>query len=109
MSATYYVLGQVAPANTSETTLYTVTAGKQAVCSSLTFCNLTTSAVKVSVNVRPAGAAVAAKHALTRNVSVAPGSTNVISVGLTLASTDVVSVNTDTANGIAVHLYGTEL
>jgi hypothetical protein len=109
MSAAYFVLGQIAPTGTSETTLYTVTSGKQAVCSSLTFCNITTSVVKVSVNVRPAGAAVAAKHALARNVSVAPGSTNVISVGLTLASTDVVSVNIDTANGLAVHLYGTEI
>lgn len=108
-AATYKVLGQVSPTGTTETTLYTVPGGTQAIGATFTLCNITTTTVKVTVRVRPAGVAAANKHFLLKDVSVYPGTTPVVRGGFTFAATDVVSVQLDTANGIAVHLYGTEI
>lgn len=108
-AAGYKVLGQVAPMVTTETTLYTVPGGAESIGSTLTICNITTATVKVTVRVRPAGAAAADKHYLLKDVAVDPGTTPLVRGGFTLAATDVVSVQVDTANGAAVHLYGTEI
>jgi hypothetical protein len=107
MTATYSVLGQQAPTNTSETTLLTVAADKQVVTSTLSCCNLTSDIVKATVNVKPAGASTAARHRLLYQAEIRPGNSLVLTLGLTLAATDVVSVQSDTANGLAFHLYGT--
>lgn len=107
--ATYKVLGQVAPTGTTETTLYTVPGGAQSIGATLSICNITTTTVKVTVRVRPAGVAAANKHFLLKDVAVQPNTTPLVRGGLSLAATDVVSVQLDTANGAAVHLYGTEI
>lgn len=108
-AAAYKVLGQVAPTATTETTLYTAPGGAQAIGATLAICNITTTVVKVTVRVRPAGAAAVNKHYLLKDVSVLPGTTPLVRGGITLAATDVVSVQLDTANGAAVQLFGTEL
>lgn len=108
-AASYKVLGQQAPAGTTETTLYTVTSGKQAVISTITVANITTITVHYYVNIRPAGAAVAAKHALAYGATLVPGESDVITAGLTLDQTDVISVRSDTANGAAFQAFGTEI
>lgn len=108
-AASYKVLAQVAPTTTSETLLYLVPGGYQAVASTLSLCNITAAVVKVSINVCPAGVSSANKHAFLRSTSVAPGTTATISVGMTLAQNDVVRIILDTANGVAAHLYGTEI
>lgn len=108
-AASYKVLGQVAPIDTSETTVYAVPGATQAIGTSISICNITTVVVKVSVRVRPAGVAAANKHYFMKDVSVYPGTTPLVRPVFTLAATDVVSVQCDTANGIAAHLYGTEL
>lgn len=108
-AASYKVLGQVAPTGTTETTLYTVPGGADAIAATLTICNITTTTVKVTVRVRPAGAAAANKHFLLKDVAVLPGTTPIVRGGITLDATDLVTVQLDTANGAAVHLYGTEI
>jgi hypothetical protein len=110
MPAEYLILGQVAPTSAgSETTLYTVTAGKSAVTSTLTICNLGSVAAHARVNARPAGASVVVKHRIFHDVEVNPGNTLVLTMGMTLASTDVVSVQSDVANGLSFNLFGTEI
>lgn len=108
-AATYKVLGQVAPTGTTETTLYMVPGGVQAIAATLSIANITTTNVKVTVRVRPAGAAAVNKHILLNAVLVYPNTTPLIRGSFTLDATDVVSVQVDTANGAAVHLYGTEI
>lgn len=102
------VLGQSSPAATTLTTLYTVPAGTQAVASTLVICNTTATAMTYRVAVRPAGEAVATKHYVTYDASVAANDSVFLTLGFTLATTDVVSVYASAANA-AFTLFGAEI
>lgn len=101
------VLGQVNPSATTATTLYTVPSAKSAVISSLTVCNQASSSATFRVAVRPAGATLAAVHYVAYDVAVGAADTTVLTLGITLATTDVVTVYASTAN-ISFHAYGDE-
>ena len=101
------VLGQVNPSATTATTLYTVPSAKSAVISTLTICNQTTSAATFRVAVRPAGATLATVHYLAYDTTVGANDTTTITIGITLAATDVVTVYASTAN-LVFHAYGDE-
>lgn len=101
------VLGQVNPSATTATTLYTVPSAKSAVISSLTICNQASSSATFRVAVRPAGATLAAVHYVAYDVAVGAADTTVLTLGITLATTDVVTVYASTAN-ISFHAYGDE-
>ena len=106
MTTTYKVLGQVAPSATSNTTLYTVPGGTSAVCSTLVICNQGVSTT-FRVAVRPAGEAINAKHYIAYDSAINQNDSVYLTLGLTLATTDVVTVYAGTAN-IAFSLFGSE-
>ena len=101
------VLGQVNPSATTATTLYTVPSAKSAVISTLTICNQAAAAATFRVAVRPAGATLAAVHYVAYDVTVGALDTTALTLGLTLATTDVVTVYASTAT-ISFHAYGDE-
>lgn len=101
------VLGQVNPAATTATTLYTVPSGKETVCSSLVICNQTATAATYRVAVRPAGATLAALHYNAYDVTVGASDSTALTLGITLAATDVVTVYASTAT-LSFSLYGDE-
>lgn len=101
------VLGQVNPSATTATTLYTVPSAKSAVISSLTVCNQASTAATFRVAVRPAGATLAALHYVAYDVTVGAADTTALTLGITLATTDVVTVYASTAN-ISFNAYGDE-
>ena len=101
------VLGQVNPSATTATTLYTVPSAKSAVISSLTVCNQASTSATFRVAVRPAAATLAAQHYIAYDVAVGAADTTVLTLGITLATTDVVTVYGSTAN-ISFHAYGDE-
>ena len=101
------VLGQSNPAATTLTTLYTVPASKEAVVSSISVANLTATAATFRLAVRPAGASIANQHYIGYDITVGASDTTIITVGLTLATTDVLSVYASTAN-IAFQAFGDE-
>jgi len=101
------VLGQSNPAATTATTLYTVPSAKSAVISSLTVCNQASSSATFRIAVRPAGATLAAVHYVAYDVAVGAADTTALTLGITLATTDVVTVYASTAN-ISFHAYGDE-
>ena len=101
------VLGQSNPAATTATTLYTVPSAKSAVISSLTVCNQASTSATFRIAVRPAGASLAAVHYVAYDVAVGAADTTVLTLGITLATTDVVTVYASTAN-ISFHAYGDE-
>lgn len=109
MAETYAVLGQAAPSATTETVLLTVPAATQVVTSTLAITNLTGTAAHADLNVRPGGAAVTNAHANLRNATVDAYSTVWLTVGITLAAGDVISVRSDTADALAFSLYGTSI
>ena len=107
MPSTYKVLGQSIPAATTLTTLYTVPALTEAVASTLSICNQGVSTT-VRVAVRPAGAAIAVQHYIVFDASVNSLDTIFLTLGVTLATTDVVSVYAGTAN-VSFNLFGSEI
>jgi glucose-6-phosphate dehydrogenase assembly protein OpcA len=101
------VLGQSNPAATTATTLYTVPASKEAVVSSISICNLASSSATYRIAIRPAGATLANQHYLAYDVTVGAADTTIITVGITLATTDVITVYASTAN-LAFSAFGDE-
>lgn len=107
MATTYKVLGQVNPAATTATTLYTVPSATSTVCSTLTLCNqgIGTTA---RVAVRPAGATLDPKHYIVYDLALNANDTLCLTLGITLATTDVVTIYAGTAN-VSFGLYGSEI
>lgn len=108
MPTAYKVLGQSAPAATTATTLYTVPAATQTVSSTLAVCNRDASSATYRVAVRPAGATLANQHYVVFDAALPGNTTDTISIGATLAATDVVTVYASTAN-FSFTLFGSEL
>jgi glucose-6-phosphate dehydrogenase assembly protein OpcA len=101
------VLGQVNPSATTLTTLYTVPSAKEAVVSTVSVANLTSSVATFRIAIRPAGAAIANQHYIAYDVTVGASDSTLITVGITLATTDVISVYASTAN-LAFSVFGDE-
>ena len=108
MATVYKVLGQSNPSATTNTTLYTVPASTSTVVSSIVVCNQTASAATYRIAVRPAGAAVAAQHWIVYGATVAASDSTVLTLGLTLATTDVITVYASSAN-LSFSAYGSEI
>lgn len=107
MATSYKVLGQINPAATTATTLYTVPAATSAVASTLSICNMgVTTSVRVAV--RPAGATLATQHYIVYDTIVSSTDTLFLTIGIALATTDVVTVYAGTST-VTFNLYGSEV
>src|SRR6476659_3078675 len=100
MAQAYYdILGQVAPTSTSEQILYTVPGGRQAIVSTVSACALiTTGQVKVRLHICKAAASSSNANAFWRDVTLFPGQTETVTLGIGLTATAVLRVTSDTAN-----------
>jgi glucose-6-phosphate dehydrogenase assembly protein OpcA len=108
MPTIYKVLGQSNPAATTATTLYTVPSATDTIASTLTVANLGAVAATFRVAVRPAGATLANEHYIAYDVTIAALDTLTLTLGLTLDTTDVVTVYASTAT-MSFNLYGSEI
>ena len=108
MATAYKVLGQSNPSATTNTTLYTVPSATSAVVSSIVICNQTASAATYRIAVRPAGASVASQHWIVYGATVAASDSTVLTIGATLATTDVITVYASTAN-LSFTAFGSEI
>ena len=105
----YKVLGQAAPstANT-EVVLYTVPSGFMALGSVLSICNQGTTTGTCKIAVRPAGISSTAKTFLLFDTYINPNDSLMLTLGLSLATTDVIGVWASTTSFSFV-LSGSEL
>lgn len=108
MAINYRVLGQANPTATTATTLYTAPAATQAVVSTLCIANTASAATTYRVAVRPAGEALAAKHYLAYDAPLGANDAVMLTLGITLAATDVVTVYAGSAL-VAFSLFGSEI
>lgn len=102
------ILGQQAPAATTNTDLYTVPASTSCVASTLTVVNRASTATTFRVYVRKAGAAAANVNTFVYDATINGNDTKCITIGFTLAATDVVTVYGGTAN-LTFHLFGVQI
>lgn len=107
MATFYKILGQVLPVAETPTDLYTVPINRQSVCSTLAICNMGVSTL-FRVAVRPAGEVLADKHYIVYDNYVNQYDTVFLTLGVTLASTDVVTVYSAAAT-VSFSLFGSEV
>lgn len=108
MPTIYKVLGQSAPAATTLTTLYTVPSATDAVVSTISICNQAGTSGTYRIAVRPAGAAIAAQHYIVYGATVAASDSVLLTLGITLDATDVISVYSSSAN-MSFTAFGSEI
>jgi glucose-6-phosphate dehydrogenase assembly protein OpcA len=108
MATAYKVLGQSNPAATTLTTLYTVPSATSTVVSTITVANITSTAATYRIAVRPAGASIANQHYVIYDGNLDGNTTTTLTLGITLATTDVISVYASTT-GISFNAFGSEI
>ena len=111
MATAYKVLGQSNPSATTATTLYTVPSATQAVVSSISIANLTATAATFRLIVQKSadvsGTITSAQY-IGYDITVGASDTTIITVGLTLATGDVIKVYASTAT-LAFQAFGSEV
>ena len=108
MAITYKVLGQSNPAANTNSDLYTVPSSTSAVCSTIVICNQAASAATFRVAVRPAGASISTSQYISYDTNVNANDSITMTIGITLATTDVVTVRANTTT-VSFSLFGSEL
>ena len=108
MATAYKVLGQSNPSATTATTLYTVPSATSAVVSTIVICNQTSSSATYRIAVRPAGASLAAEHYVAYDITVGASDSTALTLGITLATTDVITVYASTAT-LSFTAFGSEI
>jgi hypothetical protein len=108
MTITYKVLGQINPTANTLTTAYTVPAANSAVISTVSVCNQSATATTFRIAIQPAGAAIAAKHYINYDTSLPGSDTITLTLGLTMAATDVLSANVGSST-VSVGVFGSEI
>jgi hypothetical protein len=108
MATTYKVLAQSNPSATTATTLYTVPSATSTVISTITVCNQAASAGTYRIAVRPAGATLAAQHYIAYDVALAANDTTALTLGITLATTDIITVYASAAT-MSFAAFGSEI
>jgi alpha-tubulin suppressor-like RCC1 family protein len=108
MTIVYKVLGQINPSSNVATTLYTVPTYVSTVISTITVCNQASTDTTFSIAVRPSGDAIESKHYLNYNTTVSANDTIPITVGLTLATTDVITASAASGT-VSFVAFGSEI
>lgn len=108
MATNYKVLGQVNPAATTATTLYTVPASTQTIISTVVVTNQAATAGTYRISVRVAAAADNAKQYIAYDVSLPANASDTLTLGVTLGATDVVTVYASSAT-FSFNAFGSEL
>jgi glucose-6-phosphate dehydrogenase assembly protein OpcA len=108
MATSYKVLGQSNPAATTATTLYTVPAATSTVVSTVVVCNQAASSATYRISVRPAGGAQTTAMYLAYDVTVGANDSTALTLGITLATTDVITVYASSAT-VSFVAFGSEI
>jgi hypothetical protein len=109
MATTYKILGQVAPATTNNTDLYTVPAATQTIVSTLAITNLTDVEQLYQIYIRNNGAATSATNAFAYNTKILGSVTTTVTIGITLDAGDIITVKSPVADTITYMAFGAEL
>jgi hypothetical protein len=108
MPTVYKTLGQSNPSATTATTLYTVPSATSTVLSTLTVCNQSSTAGTFRIAVRPAGASLTASQYIAYDTPIAANDTIALTLGITLATTDVVTIYASSAT-MSFSAFGSEI
>jgi hypothetical protein len=108
MATVYKVLGQINPTGNTLTQIYAVPSATSTVLSTVAICNQASTTTTFRLAIQPANTAIAAKHYINYDTSLPPNDTITLTLGLTLAATDVISANVATAT-VSISAFGAEI
>jgi hypothetical protein len=108
MSSVYKILGQVATSGAASVDLYVVPTGVSAVCSTLSSCALGASSY-LRVATIPSGQTIEQKHYIMYDSYVNQYDSLFLTLGVTLASGDKMTVYASGGGPVAFSLFGTEI
>ena len=108
MAITYKVLGQVNPVGNIFTTLYTVPAATSTIVSTINVCNQGIANDTFRIAIRPAGETLTPKHYISYNTVVPAYDSISLTVGITLATTDIITVYAN-ASTTSFNVFGSEI
>ena len=108
MPTVYKVLGQSAPSATTDTSLYTVPSATSSVVSTIAVANRAATSATFRIAIRPAGETIANKHYIAYGSTVAANDSITLTLGISLATTDVITVYASTAN-LSFNAFGVEV
>lgn len=109
MSNVYKILGQSAPSDTNNADLYTVPTSKSAVVSTLLVTNTSSTPANCTIYARQNGAPATKANAIIYNGEIGANDFKAITLGLTLAEGDIITVKSDTADSITFQAFGSEV
>ena len=108
MPTVYKTLGQSNPSATTATTLYTVPSSTSTVLSTLTVCNQASTSATFRIAIRPAAASLTASQYIASDTPIAANDTIALTLGITLATTDVVTIYASSAT-MSFSAFGSEI
>lgn len=108
MATTFKVLGQRNPPATTLQDIYEVPAGNSAIISTINICNQSAGISTFRLAVRPANASISGLHYIAYDTPVSPNDSLSLTMGVTMATTDVISVYSNTAS-TSFSIFGSEL
>jgi len=108
VAETYKILGQADPLAATPTDLYVVPGATSAVISSIIACNRGSATIQIRIWGAIAGIATANKQYWFFDLAVLKRSSLPIVLGVTLAATDVIRVQTDIATA-SFNVFGAEI
>jgi hypothetical protein len=104
----YKVLGQAAPAATTDTNVYTVPSATEAVISTIVIANRAATAGSFRLAVRPNGASIANQHYIAYGVPIAANDSTTLTLGITMDAADVLTFYASSAD-MSINVFGTEI
>ena len=108
MAFEYKVLGQSSPSAITNTNLYTVPTGKQAVISTIMVANRAAAAASYRLAVRPDGNALASQHYIAYDVTIGANDSTALTIGLSLGADDVLTAYASSAS-LSFGVFGSEI
>ncbi len=108
MAQNYKVLGQSAPAATTDTNVYTVPSNTEAVISTIIIANRDSSAGSFRLAIRPNGATIANQHYIAYDVPIDGNDSTTLTLGITIDAADVITFRASSAD-MSVNVFGTEI
>ena len=108
MPTAYKVLGQSAPAATTNVDVYTCPASTQTVISTIIVANRAAAPATYRIAVRPNGTTIANQHYIAFDVTVGASDSTTLTLGITIDAADVITVFGSTAN-LTFSVFGSEI
>jgi hypothetical protein len=108
MAFEYKVLGQSSPSATTNTDIYTVPSGKQAVVSTITVANRAATTATYRFAIRPDNESLNVKHYIAYDVAIGANDTTALTIGVSLGADDVLTAYASTAS-VSFGVFGSEI